>query len=155
MSHLIRRVGGGEFFSRLTAFPHVAEGPFKAKPDCPPRSAGPERDRLFVAWSQGRPAIIDRRRRDAPVEQDRMDGIIACAHDRGVVSGGGSSSDWRSGERYFMEQLVDGDLAANNGNWQWCASTGTDAMQGYRILTLPFKAVFSIQTGHVRQYVLN
>lgn len=41
--------------------------------------------------------------------------------------------DWRSGERYFMRHLVDGDLVANNGNWQWCASTGTDAMQDYRI----------------------
>jgi deoxyribodipyrimidine photo-lyase len=34
--------------------------------------------------------------------------------------------DWRWGERYFMQQLVDGDLAANNGGWQWSASVGTD-----------------------------
>ncbi|WP_242550107.1 methyl-accepting chemotaxis protein, partial [Pantoea agglomerans] len=32
--------------------------------------------------------------------------------------------DWREGERYFMQQLIDGDLAANNGGWQWAASTG-------------------------------
>jgi hypothetical protein len=32
--------------------------------------------------------------------------------------------DWRLGERYFMTQLIDGDLAANNGGWQWAASTG-------------------------------
>ena len=31
--------------------------------------------------------------------------------------------DWREGERYFMSQLIDGDLAANNGGWQWAAST--------------------------------
>ena len=34
--------------------------------------------------------------------------------------------DWREGERHFMEHLVDGDLASNNGGWQWVASTGTD-----------------------------
>lgn len=41
--------------------------------------------------------------------------------------------DWRLGERYFMTQLVDGDLAANNGGWQWAASTGTDAAPYFRI----------------------
>jgi deoxyribodipyrimidine photolyase len=32
-----------------------------------------------------------------------------------------------AGEQWFMQNLIDGDLAANNGGWQWCASTGTDA----------------------------
>lgn len=41
--------------------------------------------------------------------------------------------DWRLGERYFMSQLIDGDLAANNGGWQWAASTGTDAAPYFRI----------------------
>jgi deoxyribodipyrimidine photo-lyase len=41
--------------------------------------------------------------------------------------------DWRLGERHFMEQLVDGDFAANNGGWQWSASTGTDAAPYFRI----------------------
>ncbi|KAA8999917.1 deoxyribodipyrimidine photo-lyase [Affinibrenneria salicis] len=41
--------------------------------------------------------------------------------------------DWRAGERYFMSQLLDGDLAANNGGWQWSASTGTDAAPWFRI----------------------
>jgi deoxyribodipyrimidine photo-lyase len=41
--------------------------------------------------------------------------------------------DWRWGERYFMEQLIDGDFAANNGGWQWSASTGTDAAPYFRI----------------------
>jgi deoxyribodipyrimidine photo-lyase len=43
--------------------------------------------------------------------------------------------DWRWGERYFMQQLVDGHLAANNGGWQWCASTGSDAAPYFRILS--------------------
>ncbi|MBJ8738855.1 deoxyribodipyrimidine photo-lyase [Citrobacter sp. FDAARGOS_156] len=41
--------------------------------------------------------------------------------------------DWRKGEQYFMSQLIDGDLAANNGGWQWAASTGTDAAPYFRI----------------------
>jgi deoxyribodipyrimidine photo-lyase len=41
--------------------------------------------------------------------------------------------DWRAGERYFINQLIDGDLAANNGGWQWAASTGTDAAPYFRI----------------------
>jgi deoxyribodipyrimidine photo-lyase len=41
--------------------------------------------------------------------------------------------DWRWGERWFMQHLVDGDFAANNGGWQWSASTGTDAVPYFRI----------------------
>ncbi len=45
--------------------------------------------------------------------------------------------DWREGEKYFMEKLIDGDLAANNGGWQWSASTGTDSVPYFRIFS-PF-----------------
>ena len=41
--------------------------------------------------------------------------------------------DWRDGERHFMKHLVDGDLANNNGGWQWCAGTGTDAQPWFRV----------------------
>ncbi|WP_129973086.1 MULTISPECIES: deoxyribodipyrimidine photo-lyase [unclassified Pseudomonas] len=41
--------------------------------------------------------------------------------------------DWREGERFFMRHLIDGDLAANNGGWQWSASTGTDSAPYFRI----------------------
>lgn len=41
--------------------------------------------------------------------------------------------DWRLGERYFMRHLIDGDLAANNGGWQWSASTGTDSVPYFRL----------------------
>ncbi len=41
--------------------------------------------------------------------------------------------DWRRGERFFMQHLIDGDLASNNGGWQWAASTGTDAVPYFRI----------------------
>ena len=45
--------------------------------------------------------------------------------------------DWRLGERYFMQQLIDGDFASNNGGWQWSASTGTDSAPYFRIMN-PF-----------------
>ncbi|NWF68852.1 MAG: deoxyribodipyrimidine photo-lyase [Chloroflexi bacterium] len=41
--------------------------------------------------------------------------------------------DWREGEQYFMQHLIDGDTAANNGGWQWTAGTGTDAQPYFRI----------------------
>jgi len=40
---------------------------------------------------------------------------------------------WRKGEQYFLQKLVDGDIAANNGGWQWCAGTGADAAPYFRI----------------------
>jgi len=40
---------------------------------------------------------------------------------------------WKKGEQYFMQKLVDGDIAANNGGWQWCAGTGADAAPYFRI----------------------
>jgi deoxyribodipyrimidine photo-lyase len=42
--------------------------------------------------------------------------------------------NWQEGEKYFMENLVDGDIASNNGGWQWSASTGTDAAPYFRIM---------------------
>lgn len=41
--------------------------------------------------------------------------------------------DWRCGEKYFMQKLIDGDFASNNGGWQWSASTGTDSQPYFRI----------------------
>ena len=53
--------------------------------------------------------------------------------------------DWRWGERYFMQQLIDGDFASNNGGWQWSASTGTDSAPYFRIMN-PFSQAKSHDT---------
>lgn len=42
-------------------------------------------------------------------------------------------ADWRKGERYFMSKLIDGEFSANNGGWQWSASTGCDAVPYFRV----------------------
>ena len=49
--------------------------------------------------------------------------------------------DWRWGERWFMQNLVDGDLASNNGGWQWTAGTGTDAAPYFRIFNPTLQGV--------------
>ncbi len=41
--------------------------------------------------------------------------------------------DWRQGEQWFMQRLIDGEIASNNGGWQWSAGTGTDAAPYFRI----------------------
>lgn len=43
--------------------------------------------------------------------------------------------DWRWGEKYFMQKLIDGDFASNNGAWQWCSSTGADGAPYFRIMS--------------------
>lgn len=62
--------------------------------------------------------------------------------------------DWRAGERVFMRHLVDGDPAANNGGWQWAASTGTDAQPYFRIFNPVLQGErFDPDGAYVRQYV--
>lgn len=62
--------------------------------------------------------------------------------------------NWREGERHFMEHLVDGDLANNNGGWQWAASTGTDAQPYFRIFNAYSQgAKFDGDGQYVRRWV--
>jgi len=62
--------------------------------------------------------------------------------------------DWRWGEQYFMENLIDGDFASNNGGWQWSASTGVDAVPYFRIFN-PIRQSerFDSNGTFIRQYV--
>jgi deoxyribodipyrimidine photo-lyase len=62
--------------------------------------------------------------------------------------------DWRWGERYFMQSLVDGDLASNNGGWQWAASTGTDTVPYFRVFNPFLQARRFDPEGHfIRRWV--
>jgi deoxyribodipyrimidine photo-lyase len=62
--------------------------------------------------------------------------------------------DWRWGERYFMERLLDGDLAPNNGGWQWAASTGCDPQPYFRIFNPQLQSEKFDPEGHyIRKYV--
>ena len=62
--------------------------------------------------------------------------------------------DWRLGERYFMQHLLDGDPAANNGGWQWVAGTGTDAAPYFRVFNPMLQGIkFDPQGAYVRRWV--
>ena len=86
----------------------------------------------LAAWQQGRTGfpIIDAAMRQLLATgwmHNRLRMIVAMFLTKNLLI------DWREGERFFMRHLIDGDLAANNGGWQWSASTGTDAAPYFRI----------------------
>ena len=62
--------------------------------------------------------------------------------------------DWRWGEKYFMNHLIDGDLASNNGGWQWAASTGTDSQPYFRIFNPALQSErFDPEGKFIKQFV--
>ena len=62
--------------------------------------------------------------------------------------------DWREGARYFLQHLMDGDLPANNGGWQWVAGTGTDAAPYYRVFNPVTQAEkFDPEGEYIRRWV--
>ena len=86
----------------------------------------------LLAWQQGRTGfpIIDAAMRQLLATgwmHNRLRMVVAMFLTKNLLI------DWREGERFFMQHLIDGDLAANNGGWQWSASTGTDAVPYFRI----------------------
>jgi len=143
-----------EFFQQvLSAFPRVVKGPFRAATVPPVREPGLERDRLFQAWCQGKTGlpIVDagmRQLNQTGWMHNRVRMIVASVLIKDL------RIDWQSGERYFMQHLLDADVAANNGNWQWCAGTGTDAMRGYRIFNPALQSKkFDPDGLYIREYV--
>lgn len=62
--------------------------------------------------------------------------------------------DWHLGEIYFMQNLVDGDFASNNGGWQWASSTGTDAAPYFRLMSPTRQAErFDVEAAFIKKYV--
>lgn len=63
-------------------------------------------------------------------------------------------TDWRLGEKFFMQNLVDGDFCANNGGWQWSASTGADAAPYFRVFNPTLQSQrFDAQGDYIREWV--
>jgi deoxyribodipyrimidine photo-lyase len=118
----------------LVACPRVSKHqPFKEKTESIPWR---DSESDFEAWAAGQTGypIVDagmRQLNQTGWMHNRLRMVTAMFLTKNLLI------DWRMGERYFMQQLVDGDLAANNGGWQWSASTGTDSVPYFRIFN-PF-----------------
>lgn len=122
-----------EFYAAvLLAHPEVAARSFRPAYDAIGWEEGPAADAALDAWHQGRTGypIVDAGMRQLVATgwmHNRLRLITASflVKDLGV--------DWRRGEAVFMKHLLDGDLAQNNGNWQWVAGVGTDAAPYFRV----------------------
>jgi deoxyribodipyrimidine photo-lyase len=106
----------------------------------------------LAAWKQGQTGfpIIDaamRQLNQIGWMHNRLRMVVAMFFSKNLFF------DWRVGEEYFMEHLIDGDLSANNGGWQWSASTGTDAAPYFRIFN-PIRQSerFDPQGDFIRHY---
>ena len=112
--------------------PHVVEKAFKAEYDLIHWDKDKQAKALFQAWCDGQTGypLVDAAM--AQINQtgymhNRLRMVVASflVKDLGI--------DWRWGEHYFAEHLLDFDLAANNGGWQWASSSGCDAQPYFRI----------------------
>ena len=108
---------------------------------------------LFLAWCQGNTGypLVDaamRQLNNTGFMHNRLRMVAASFLVKDLLI------DWRWGERYFAEKLIDFDLSANNGGWQWAASTGCDAQPWFRIFNPITQSVrFDSQGKFIRKYV--
>jgi deoxyribodipyrimidine photo-lyase len=113
----------------LWEFPHVVDGSFRPAYD---KIEWENRKDRFQAWCEGQTGypIVDaamRQLNQTGWMHNRLRMVVSSFLTKDLLV------TWQWGERYFMEKLFDGDLAANNGGWQWAAGTGTDAQPYFRI----------------------
>lgn len=120
-----------DFYRHLmVAFPEICRfKPFKANTDQLPWKND---SALFKAWCDGRTGfpLVDAAMRQMVSTgwmHNRLRMVAAMFLTKHLFI------DWRLGEQFFMQHLVDGDLASNNGGWQWSASTGVDSVPYFRI----------------------
>lgn len=138
------------YYQILDRFPFVAERSFK--PDTQ-TLRWENRDDYFEAWKAGQTGfpIVDaamRQLNETGWMHNRLRMIVASFLTKDLLI------DWRWGEKYFMQRLIDGDLAANNGGWQWSASTGTDAQPYFRIFNPASQSEkFDAEGAFIRRFV--
>jgi deoxyribodipyrimidine photo-lyase len=117
------------YFHILWHWPHSETESFNPKYRDLPWENNQE---MFSAWTSGKTGypVVDAAMRQLAATgrmHNRARMIVASFLTKDLLI------DWRWGERWFMNQLLDGDLAANNGGWQWAASTGCDPQPYFRI----------------------
>jgi deoxyribodipyrimidine photo-lyase len=107
----------------------------------------------FEAWQEGRTGV--------PIVDAAMRQLkeIGWMHNRARMIAASYLTkdlliDWRWGEKHFMDELLDGDLAANNGGWQWTAGTGTDAAPYFRIFNPVLQSIkFDPNGDYIRSWM--
>ena len=110
-------------------------------------------EQQFNAWCEGQTGfpIIDAAMRQLKHEgwmHNRLRMVVAMFFTKNMFH------DWRLGEKFFMENLIDGDFSSNNGGWQWSASTGTDAAPYFRVFNpISQSEKFDKSGAFIRRYV--
>ena len=113
----------------LFHFPRVVSGNFKKKYDSINWRNNPEEFEKWKTGTTGYP-LVDAGMRELNATgymHNRVRMVVAgflCKH---------LLIDWRWGEAYFAQRLLDYELSSNNGNWQWAAGTGCDAAPYFRV----------------------
>jgi deoxyribodipyrimidine photo-lyase len=138
------------YMSILYHFPHVQRRSFRPQYDAIPWRNDREE---FAAWCAGKTGY--------PVVDAAMRQLLATGwmHNRArMITASFLVKDllinWQWGEKWFMQHLVDGDPAANNGGWQWTAGTGTDAAPYFRIFNPTMQGVkFDPDGVYIRRWL--
>ena len=120
-----------EFYRNIMhSFPRVSKNkPFKPDTESIQWRHSDKELEAFYTGNTGFP-IVDAGIRQMLAEgwmHNRLRMVVAMFFTKNMLH------DWRLGERFFMQNLIDGDFSSNNGGWQWSASTGTDAAPYFRI----------------------
>lgn len=138
------------YFQIIFHHPHAAESAFRPEYDA---IQWPNEKKLFTAWCEARTGypLIDaamRQLNQTGYMHNRLRMIVASFLTKDLLI------DYRWGEKYFADNLNDFDLSANNGGWQWAASTGCDAQPYFRIFNPVTQSKrFDTQGKFIRKYV--
>ncbi len=147
LSELIWR----DFYSQiLYHFPHVADKEFRAKYEGIPWRFDEEE---WTRWKEGRTGypMVDagmRELNNTGYMHNRVRMVVASFLTKHMLH------DWRLGEAYFAEKLLDFDLASNNGGWQWASGSGTDAAPYFRIFNPTSQMTkFDPQREYIKKWI--
>ena len=141
-----------EFYKNIMfSFPRVSKGkPFQEYTN---KIKWRFNEKEYEAWKNGKTGfpLIDAAMRQLKTEgwmHNRLRMVVAMFFTKNMLH------DWRLGEAFFMQNLIDGDFSSNNGGWQWSSSTGTDAAPYFRIFNpLTQSKNFDSEGLFIKKYV--
>ena len=140
-----------DFYMMILAnFPHVANGAFRKEYD---NIQWINNEQEFAAWCNGTTGypIVDAGMRELNTTgymHNRVRMIVASFLTKHLLI------NWQWGEAYFAEKLLDFDLSANNGGWQWAAGCGTDAAPYFRVFSPQLQTErFDKQLQYIKTWV--